>query len=56
MDESKPKRRDDWAEMLREIDELWYHLMKSGELINTESALKILHVTYRESNIILIYN
>lgn len=45
MDESKPKRRDDWAEMLREIDELWYHLMKSGQLINIESALIILKST-----------
>nr|XP_042901313.1 NACHT domain- and WD repeat-containing protein 1-like [Parasteatoda tepidariorum] len=31
MDESKSKRRDDWSDMLREIDELWYHLMLSGD-------------------------
>ncbi|CAL1279539.1 unnamed protein product [Larinioides sclopetarius] len=31
LDESKSKRKDDWSDMLREIDELWYHLMLSGD-------------------------
>ncbi|GIY28466.1 putative wd40 domain protein [Caerostris darwini] len=31
LDESKSKRKDDWSDMLREIDELWCHLMLSGQ-------------------------
>ncbi|GFY70831.1 NACHT domain-and WD repeat-containing protein 1 [Trichonephila inaurata madagascariensis] len=31
LDESKSKRKEDWSDMLREIDELWYHLMFSGQ-------------------------
>lgn len=50
MDESKPKRRDDWAEMLREIDELWYHLMKSGQSINMEKKIMLYTIANRESD------
>ncbi|KFM80428.1 Vegetative incompatibility protein HET-E-1, partial [Stegodyphus mimosarum] len=25
------KRKDDWCDILREIDELWYHLLRSGD-------------------------
>lgn len=53
MDESKPKRRDDWAEMLREIDELWYHLMKSGQLFIMKNTL-VSYIVSSESDNILI--
>ncbi|XP_054724725.1 protein qui-1-like [Uloborus diversus] len=28
---SSEKRKDDWCDILREIDELWFHLLRSGD-------------------------
>ncbi|XP_064458388.1 protein qui-1-like [Ornithodoros turicata] len=30
-DSNKSKRKEDWSDLLREVDELWYHILQSGD-------------------------
>lgn len=30
-DSSKSKRKEDWSDLLREVDELWFHILESGD-------------------------
>lgn len=43
-DVGKAKRREDWSDVLREVDEMWFHLLAGGE-----SLLMILMETNRRT-------